>query len=354
MNKLNTSIKNTMIARHFFNNITYTKNPFQLSVLLFFIVLYFILYINKYIYLNIIIFNIIFIIFLSCILKWISQMYLEAIIMKRYNKKIITSIFTGFLLFLLSEIMLFSGFFWVFFDRIFHISIYTFNITHSLGITNMIYWFYIPYIATLILVYSGYTCNYSYYLYESGFQKACRNYLLYTIFLAYIFLYLQYSEYTELSFNISDNIYTSIFYLLTGFHGMHVIIGFVFLSIQLIKIKFISISYRIRILSFAIALIYWHFVDIIWLFLYIFVYFLNNNITYTWIIIDTSKNNSSTHFFIINPRRLNYFYLNYLDNFIFLINLLLFIIKKYKFLIFVNFFIYKLIKGIDLHYIKHI
>lgn len=85
---------------------------------------------------------------------------------------------------------------------------------------------------------------------------------------------LQYSEYKNSFFSIRDSSYGTVFFILTGFHGIHVIIGTIFLIFRLKKS--IKIEYRREILRFEIASWYWHFVDVVWLFLYFFVYYLNN------------------------------------------------------------------------------
>lgn len=92
-----------------------------------------------------------------------------------------------------------------------------------------------------------------------------------TLLLAVLFLCIQVFEYNSLRFTISDGIYCSLFYLLTGFHGLHVMIGTIFLAIQTDRLYRLKLT-RDSHLGYALGLIYWHFVDVIWIFLFIFVY----------------------------------------------------------------------------------
>jgi len=95
--------------------------------------------------------------------------------------------------------------------------------------------------------------------------------LFLTIFLGVYFSFLQFLEYLEAEFSISDSTYGATFFLATGFHGIHVLIGTLFLNICLLRQKNIHFS-NFHHFGFEAAAWYWHFVDIIWLFLFISVY----------------------------------------------------------------------------------
>ena len=246
---------------------------FFYQYLSFFFIYFFVLYLNKYSFIELEFVLFCLLGFLINMYYWFFDIIIESTYFGRYNRKIRSSILFGFFLFLISEIMLFSGFFWSYFDRIFHLSTYTFNSSQLNGF-EIINWFNVPYIATIVLLTSGYYLNLSYYYlrYNSYYSKS---YLLLTILLAYFFLSLQLEEYKELTFSISDNVYCSLFFLLTGFHGMHVLVGTIFLVTSYERLTFSHFS-NSRNLGFSIALIYWHFVDIIWILLFIVVYILNN------------------------------------------------------------------------------
>lgn len=99
--------------------------------------------------------------------------------------------------------------------------------------------------------------------------------MLITIILGVYFTLLQIYEYLEASFNISDSSYGSTFYIATGFHGIHVLIGTTFLIIRFIRNLIIHFSASHHF-GFEAAAWYWHFVDIVWLFLYISIYWWGN------------------------------------------------------------------------------
>ena len=104
--------------------------------------------------------------------------------------------------------------------------------------------------------------------YFNGFNsKGVINSLALTIFWGLFFTYCQYSEYIEAPFSINDSVYGSIFYMATGFHGFHVLIGTLFLIVcfvRHIKYHFLQNHH----LGFEFAIWYWHFVDVVWIFLY--------------------------------------------------------------------------------------
>lgn len=135
--------------------------------------------------------------------------------------------------------------------------------------------FIIPLLNTIILLTSGISVTWAHHrLINNNFNQFF-NRLILTIFLGIYFSLLQIFEYLEASFNISDSSYGSRFFLATGFHGIHVIIGTTFLFICFSRNLFIHFSSNHH-LGFEIAAWYWHFVDIVWLFLYLSIYWWGN------------------------------------------------------------------------------
>jgi heme/copper-type cytochrome/quinol oxidase subunit 3 len=268
------SIKN-FSKKHYYNNLSFTLWPFLLCSSLFVIVYMTVFLFNKY-YLfsathSFLLLTIFLAIFLDSVMGWIAEVREEAFCGK-YTKKLKSAIVFGSMLFLVSEVMLFGSFFWVYFDRLFHLSYVTGYLSVPTSV-ELIRWFKEPLYATLVLITSGYTCNYSFYLYRKNDLLQAYFYSVLTNLLGFIFLYIQYMEYTHLKFTISDTVYCAVFFLLTGFHGLHVLIGNIFLLIQYwFKWK----ENNKGLLGLTLALIYWHFVDIIWIFLFIFVYLFNN------------------------------------------------------------------------------
>lgn len=179
----------------------------------------------------------------------------------------------GMILFILSEVMFFVSFFWAFFNFALAPSIQFGGIWPPYGISVFNY-ADIPLLNTLILLLSGVFVTWTHN--EILSRKTQNQFkavfsLVMTIILAALFTMLQGLEYVEASFSMSDSTYGSIFFLATGFHGLHVIIGTIFLAVclgRLLKYHFT----RNHHLGLEFAIWYWHFVDVVWLFLYLAVY----------------------------------------------------------------------------------
>jgi len=148
----------------------------------------------------------------------------------RYGKKLRAALVCGFFLFLCSEIMLFGGFFWALFDRAYTPAIDVgYWMPAGMQATNHSA---LPLVGTCVLIASGYFVNESYYLLKASefWWHLCYGYI--AIALALCFLIIQAVEYAESGFAMSHSIYGSCFYILTGFHGLHVTVGLLFLLEQ--------------------------------------------------------------------------------------------------------------------------
>ena len=137
--------------------------------------------------------------------------------------------------------------------------------------------FGVPAVNTLILLSSGVTVTFAHWALKKAQRTHLCVWLAATVALGALFVYLQAGEYhhayTELSLKLSSGIYGSTFYLLTGFHGFHVTMGAVMLAVILlrsIKGHFTKNDH----FAFEAVAWYWHFVDVVWLGLFIFVYWL--------------------------------------------------------------------------------
>jgi len=177
----------------------------------------------------------------------------------------------GMILFIISEIMFFFAFFWAYFHSSLAPTIELGSIWPPEAIHPFNPWD-IPFINTLILLLSGVTITWAHYAMIHGLKDEAIQTIMGTIGLAIIFTCCQMWEYEEPGFNISDGIYGSTFYLATGFHGIHVIIGTIFIIISLFRIYFdhYTITHHF---GFEAAAWYWHFVDVVWLFLFISIYY---------------------------------------------------------------------------------
>nr|AJG02512.1 cytochrome c oxidase subunit III [Euplectus karstenii] len=176
----------------------------------------------------------------------------------------------GMILFITSEVFFFISFFWGFFHSSLSPTIEIGMMWPPKGISpfNPIQ---IPLLNTLILLTSGLTVTWAHHsIMENNYSQSSQG-LIFTVILGMYFSMLQMYEYIESPFTISDSIYGSSFFMATGFHGIHVIIGTTFLLTCLIRHLYNHFS-PIHHFGFEAAAWYWHFVDVVWLFLYISIY----------------------------------------------------------------------------------
>jgi heme/copper-type cytochrome/quinol oxidase subunit 3 len=119
---------------------------------------------------------------------------------------------------------------------------------------------------------SGVSVTWSHHAMVEGKPSEAAAGLLITVILASIFTMFQGLEYVEATFDISDSVYGSTFYMTTGLHGLHVLVGTIFLAVCLAR-HYLGHFTPTHHVGFEAAIWYWHFVDVVWLFLYAFVYY---------------------------------------------------------------------------------
>ena len=204
------------------------------------------------------------------IIIWWRDVVRESTFQGLHTKKVIKRIKLGITLFIISEVLFFSSFFWAFFHIRLSPSIEIGIIWPPIGIKsfNPIS---IPILNTIILLSSGVSITWAHNsLIISNFSQTIQRMII-TIILGLYFTLLQAIEYFEAPFSIADSVYGSTFFIRTGFHGIHVIIGTIFILISIIRIIKLHISSWHHV-GFEAAAWYWHFVDVVWLFLYISIY----------------------------------------------------------------------------------
>jgi len=173
----------------------------------------------------------------------------------------------GMLLFISSEVMFFVAFFWAFFDRaLFPAG----GIWPPEGIVTFDP-FDLPLINTLVLLLSGCTVTWAHHAIVEGNRRDFMIGLGLTVGLGMLFTALQALEYSHAPFAFSDGIYPSVFFMATGFHGFHVIIGTLFLAVCMWRGALGHFTPK-QHFGFEAAAWYWHFVDVVWLFLFVAVY----------------------------------------------------------------------------------
>ena len=176
----------------------------------------------------------------------------------------------GMILFIASEVMFFVAWFWAYFDVSLFPNEFVGNVWPPKDIETFDPWD-IPLINTLILLLSGTTVTWSHHALLEDDRKSFINGLILTVILGVCFTALQAYEYHHATFAFSDHIYGSVFYMATGFHGFHVIVGTIFLAVCLWRGKLGHFN-KDHHFGFEAAAWYWHFVDVVWLFLFAAIY----------------------------------------------------------------------------------
>lgn len=176
----------------------------------------------------------------------------------------------GIILFIVSEVFFFLSFFWAFFHSSLAPTIELGANWPPIGV-NPFNAFQVPLLNTIVLLSSGVSVTWAHHALMAGNDSATKQGLFLTIFLGGYFTALQALEYYEASFSIADSIYGSSFFLATGFHGLHVIVGTTFLFICYLRMSKFHLSASHHF-GFEAAAWYWHFVDVVWLFLFVAIY----------------------------------------------------------------------------------
>lgn len=201
---------------------------------------------------------------------WWRDIIREGTFEGQHTKSVQTGLRMGVLLFIVSEIMFFFAFFWAFFHSSFNPNLAIGGVWPPAYITTLDPW-QIPLLNTCLLLSSGASVTWAHHAIVGGSKFQASIALIITVVLAVIFTGLQGFEYATAPFTISDGVYGSCFYLATGFHGFHVIIGTLFLMVCFFRL-YLNHFTREHHFGFEAAAWYWHFVDVVWLFLFITVY----------------------------------------------------------------------------------
>jgi cytochrome c oxidase subunit 3 len=184
----------------------------------------------------------------------------------------------GMILFIASEVMFFVAWFWAYFnsalfpgDPVHYARDALFGgVWPPKGIETFDPW-HLPLLNTLILLTSGTTVTWAHHALLENDRRGLKWGLLLTILLGACFTCVQAFEYHHAAFSFAGNIYGATFFMATGFHGFHVLVGTIFLIVCLIRAMKGHFT-PTQHLGFEFAAWYWHFVDVVWLFLFICIY----------------------------------------------------------------------------------
>jgi heme/copper-type cytochrome/quinol oxidase subunit 3 len=289
------------LLKHPYHLLNASPWPFFTAFQIFILLLGFVLYMHRYTGGFIIfLFGLFFLLF--CLYRWGSDIVYETTILGQHTEEIQTGLRYGVLLFILSEVMFFFSFFWTFFYSSLSPAIQIGAIWPPLGIQTIDPWG-LPLLNTLLLLTSGIFATLAHAIaknlgknsflfsnqfienniltpYNESMQKNNIKTLYFyigiisfilAIMFGLIFTLIQLYEYINATFTIADSVYGSIFYMATGFHGLHVIIGTTFLLVTFYRFKRGDFFGRF-FLGVEASVWYWHFVDVVWIFLFICIY----------------------------------------------------------------------------------
>nr|ART66009.1 cytochrome c oxidase subunit 3 [Pentacheles laevis] len=221
--------------------------------------------------------NLLFLSFFSIFLtmfQWWRDMTREGTYQGSHTKLVMKGLRWGMILFIVSEILFFFAFFWAFFHSSLAPAVEMGIMWPPMGVKPFNP-FQIPLLNTTVLLSSGATITWAHHaLMNSNHQEALQG-LGISIILGLYFSALQAYEYLEAPFSIADSVYGTTFFVTTGFHGLHVLIGTTFLSITWFRLYNWHFSANHHF-GFEAAAWYWHFVDVVWLFLYLLIYWWGN------------------------------------------------------------------------------
>lgn len=204
------------------------------------------------------------------IIQWWRDIIREGTFQGLHTEKVQRGLQWGIILFIISEVLFFFSFFWAFFHSRLSPSLELGSVWPPAGVIPFNP-FNIPLLNTAILLGSGATVTWAHHSLLHRQHTEGVYGLALTVILGIYFTRLQAFEYLEAPFTIADSVYGSTFFVATGFHGLHVIIGSTFLLVCLYRLTSAHFSTKHHF-GFEAAAWYWHFVDVVWLFLYISIY----------------------------------------------------------------------------------
>ena len=201
---------------------------------------------------------------------WWSDVIKESVVNHDHTPVVKLGLRYGMILFIASEVMFFVAWFWAYFNAALFPHAVGLQSWPPAGVVTFDPW-HIPLLNTLVLLTSGTTVTWAHHAIQTGNQRDAVRGLALTVLLGLSFTALQAYEYGHAAFAYSGNIYGATFFMATGFHGFHVIVGTIFLIVCLFRAMAGQFTPE-RHFGFEAAAWYWHFVDVVWLFLFASIY----------------------------------------------------------------------------------
>lgn len=201
---------------------------------------------------------------------WFRDVITEGTFLGDHTFPVQKGITLGVALFIISEVFFFLSIFWAFFHSSLSPTVELGAQWPPVGIPT-INAFELPLLNTILLLSSGATVTYAHHSLIQGNRRGAILGTLLTLLFALLFTACQGIEYSNAGFTIADGVYGSTFFFSTGFHGIHVLVGTMFIAVAFFRM----LSYHLtdhHHLGFEASILYWHFVDVVWLFLFISVY----------------------------------------------------------------------------------
>nr|QHH25549.1 cytochrome c oxidase subunit III [Leucauge celebesiana] len=201
---------------------------------------------------------------------WERDVIRESTFQGSHSSVVVQGLIYGMILFIVSEVFFFLSFFWAFFHSSLSPAIELGAQWPPLGICPLNA-FQVPLLNTVILLASGVSITWCHQSLLNENWNLSKISLMLTWMLGLYFLFLQKFEYEMAGFSMSDSVFGSVFFMSTGFHGFHVMVGTLFLIVMYIRMLSMHFSSSHHF-GFECAAWYWHFVDVVWLFLFSVVY----------------------------------------------------------------------------------
>nr|BAJ24457.1 cytochrome c oxidase subunit III [Pulchriphyllium giganteum] len=203
-------------------------------------------------------------------IQWWRDVIRESTYQGNHIKTVTEGMKLGMIMFIISEVLFFMSMFWMFFHTSLSPGVQLGSMWPPMGMEpfNPLQ---VPMLNTMILLTSGITITWAHHSMLTNNMMEMNKSLMITIALGIYFSALQGYEYMNSPFTMTDSAYGSTFFMMTGFHGLHVIIGTIFLITCMMRQTKNHFS-KNHHMGFEAAAWYWHFVDVVWLFLYTSIY----------------------------------------------------------------------------------